>query len=131
MKATLFCILLVLSGILSAQTIDNPPFKARSGSISNITRIELLQKVHEYTYMLFFVRTGGLKKKEQVTWKMQPPERNISLKVQKVSKSIKKYICLIPVKKTTCLFSNPCLKKLKRSTFSARLIMKGIHTIFP
>lgn len=40
MKATLFCILLVLSGILSAQTIDNPPFKARSGSISNITRIE-------------------------------------------------------------------------------------------
>ena len=40
MKATLFCILLVLSGILSAQTIDNPPFKARSGSISNITRIK-------------------------------------------------------------------------------------------
>ena len=40
MKATLFCILLVLSGILSAQTIDNPPFKARSGSIGNITRIE-------------------------------------------------------------------------------------------
>ena len=77
------------------------------------------------------LRKSGLKKKEQVTWKMQPPERNISLKVQKVSKSIKKYICLIPVKKTTCLFSNPCLKKLKRSTFSARLIMKGIHTIFP
>ena len=38
---------------------------------------------------------------------MQPPERNISLKVQKVSKSIKKYICLIPVKKTTCLFFEP------------------------
>ena len=40
MKTTLFCILLLLSGIVSAQTIDHPPFKARSGSISNITRIE-------------------------------------------------------------------------------------------
>ena len=40
MKTTLFCIFLLLSGIISAQTIDNPPFKARSGSISNITRIE-------------------------------------------------------------------------------------------
>lgn len=36
----LLSVLLMLSGILSAQTIDNPPFKARSGSISNITRIE-------------------------------------------------------------------------------------------
>lgn len=40
MKTTLFCILLLLSGIVSAQTIDHPPFKARSGSISNITCIE-------------------------------------------------------------------------------------------
>ncbi len=40
MRTTLLCILLMLTGILSAQTIDNPPFKARSGSIINITRIE-------------------------------------------------------------------------------------------
>ena len=32
--------MLMLSGMLTAQTVDNPPFKARSGSISNITRIE-------------------------------------------------------------------------------------------
>ena len=32
--------MLMLSGMLTAQTIDNPPFKARSGSIGNITRIE-------------------------------------------------------------------------------------------
>lgn len=40
MKTTLLYLLLLLSSIVSAQTIDNPPFKARSGSISNITRIE-------------------------------------------------------------------------------------------
>lgn len=40
MKTALLCFLLLVSGIVSAQTIDNPPFKARSGSISNITRIE-------------------------------------------------------------------------------------------
>lgn len=40
MRTTLLCILLMLTGMLSAQTIDNPPFKARSGSIINITRIE-------------------------------------------------------------------------------------------
>ena len=32
--------MLMLSGMLTAQTVDNPPFKARSGSIGNITRIE-------------------------------------------------------------------------------------------
>ena len=40
MRALFFSIVLLLSGILTAQTIDNPSFKARSGSISNITRIE-------------------------------------------------------------------------------------------
>lgn len=40
MKTALLFFVLLLSGVLSAQTIDNPPFKARSGSISNITRIE-------------------------------------------------------------------------------------------
>ncbi len=40
MKTTLLCILLALSGLLSAQTIDNPSFKARTGSIATITRIE-------------------------------------------------------------------------------------------
>lgn len=40
MKTALLCIMLMLSGTLSAQIIENPPFKARSGSIRNITRIE-------------------------------------------------------------------------------------------
>lgn len=56
MRTTLLYILLMLTGILSAQTIDNPPFKARSGSIINITRIE---RTHEYMYMPSSVRTGG------------------------------------------------------------------------
>lgn len=54
MKATLFCILLVLSGILSAQTIDNPPFKARSGSISNITRIERTPEKYTSIHTCYF-----------------------------------------------------------------------------
>lgn len=40
MKTLLLGIALLLSGVLTAQTIDNPSFKARSGSITNITRIE-------------------------------------------------------------------------------------------
>lgn len=40
MKTVLLCILLTLSGIISAQTIDNPSFKARTGSLCTITRIE-------------------------------------------------------------------------------------------
>ncbi len=40
MRTTLLCLLLMLSSLLGAQTIDHPPFKARSGSIRNITRIE-------------------------------------------------------------------------------------------
>lgn len=40
MKMTLLCFLLLLSGMLPAQTIDNPSFKARSGSTYNIARIE-------------------------------------------------------------------------------------------
>lgn len=40
MKTALLCIMLMLSGTLSAQTIENPSFKARSGSTDNITRIE-------------------------------------------------------------------------------------------
>lgn len=40
MKTALLCIMLMLSGALSAQIIENPPFKARSGSTDNITRIE-------------------------------------------------------------------------------------------
>lgn len=46
MKTTLICILLMLSGMLTAQTIENPSFKARTGSITNITRIE---RTPEYT----------------------------------------------------------------------------------
>lgn len=40
MKTTLLGILLMLAGMLHAQTVVNPPFKARSGSIRNITRVE-------------------------------------------------------------------------------------------
>ena len=40
MKTILLCMMLMLSGMLTAQTVDNPAFKARSGSIGNITRIE-------------------------------------------------------------------------------------------
>lgn len=40
MKTLLLSIALLLSSVLTAQTIDNPSFKARSGSITNITRIE-------------------------------------------------------------------------------------------
>lgn len=40
MRTILLGIVLLLSGILTAQTIDQPSFKARSGSITNITRIE-------------------------------------------------------------------------------------------
>ena len=40
MKQPYSAFYLYYRAVLSAQTIDNPPFKARSGSISNITRIE-------------------------------------------------------------------------------------------
>lgn len=40
MKSIFFCLLLLMSGLLTAQTIENPTFKARNGSIRNITRIE-------------------------------------------------------------------------------------------
>ena len=40
MKIISLCILLMLSGMLTAQTVDNPSFKVRTGSIHNISRIE-------------------------------------------------------------------------------------------
>ena len=40
MRTILLCITFLLSGIINAQTIENPSFKARTGSIRNITRIE-------------------------------------------------------------------------------------------
>ena len=41
MKKIFCCLLFLLSGLLlTAQTIENPTFKARNGSIRNITRIE-------------------------------------------------------------------------------------------
>lgn len=46
MRTILLCILCLLSGMLAAQTVDNPSFKARTGSITNITRIE---RTPEYT----------------------------------------------------------------------------------
>lgn len=46
MKTFLFCIMLMLPTLLAAQTIENPSFKARTGSVVNITRIE---RTPEYT----------------------------------------------------------------------------------
>lgn len=40
LRQLLLCLLILLPGILTAQTIENPTFKARNGSIRNITRIE-------------------------------------------------------------------------------------------
>lgn len=40
MKKIFLCLLLLVSGVLKAQVIENPTFKARNGSIRNITRIE-------------------------------------------------------------------------------------------
>lgn len=44
MKHILFCILFMFSTITLAQTIENPTFKVRSGSITNIIRIERTPK---------------------------------------------------------------------------------------
>lgn len=45
MRTILLCIALLLSGMLTAQTIDHPTCKVRLGSISNITRIERTPEV--------------------------------------------------------------------------------------
>ena len=93
MKATLFCILLVLSGILSAQTIDNPPFKARSGSISNITRIERTpESTRVYIHAIFrphwWIKEKGTSYLEDATTgkKYKPQIRNRPHKMTQRSK---------------------------------------------
>lgn len=54
MKTLLFCFLFFLSGLLTAQTIDSPAFKARNGSIRNITRIERTSKCTKvYIHAIF------------------------------------------------------------------------------
>lgn len=54
MKTILLCTLCMLSGMLSAQVIDNPSFKARTGSIHNITRIERTpESTRVYTHVIF------------------------------------------------------------------------------
>lgn len=54
MKTLLFCFLFFLSGLLTAQTIDSPTFKARNGSIRNITRIERTSKCTKvYIHAIF------------------------------------------------------------------------------
>ena len=59
MKTILLCMMLMLSGMLTAQTVDNPPFKARSGSIGNITRIERTPDARVFIFTPSSVRTGG------------------------------------------------------------------------
>ncbi len=54
MRIITLCILFMLSGMLAAQTIDNPTFKARSGSIRNISRIERTPKsTRVYIHVIF------------------------------------------------------------------------------
>ena len=54
MKTILLCIALLLSGMITAQTIENPTFKARTGSIRNITRIERTPEVTKlYIHAIF------------------------------------------------------------------------------
>lgn len=72
MKTLLFCFLVFMSGLLTAQTVDSPVFKARNGSIRNITRIERTSSVLKFIFMPSFVRTGGLWKTVTVIWKMLP-----------------------------------------------------------
>lgn len=64
MKTALLYLLLMLSGVLSAQTIDNPSFKARSGSLFNITRIERTPEstrvhIHAIFRPHWWIRTDG------------------------------------------------------------------------
>lgn len=54
MRIITLCILFMLSGMLAAQTIDNPTFKARSGSIRNISRIERTpESTRVYIHVIF------------------------------------------------------------------------------
>ena len=54
MKTLLFCFLVFMSGLLTAQTVDSPVFKARNGSIRNITRIERTSKCTKvYIHAIF------------------------------------------------------------------------------
>lgn len=64
MRTLLLCTLLLLSGILYAQTIDNPTFKTRTGSITNISRIERTPECTRlYIHAIFrphwWIKVGG------------------------------------------------------------------------
>ena len=69
MKTLLFSLLVFMSGLLTAQTVDSPVFKARNGSIRNIT-LNVHPSVLKFIFMPSFVRTGGLWKTVTVIWKM-------------------------------------------------------------
>ena len=74
LRQLLLCLLILLPGILTAQTIENPTFKARNGSIRNITRIERTPNVQKSTSTRFSGHTGGSRKMERIIWKILPPE---------------------------------------------------------
>lgn len=130
MKTTLFCIFLLLSGIISAQTIDNPPFKARSGSISNITRIERTpENTRVYIHAIFrphwwIMEDGDTYLEDAATGKkyMFKSAEGIELK--------KKSICRLQARWIMFLFSNRYRQKRKRFIFSIRLTPKAIFTIY-
>lgn len=85
MKNIFFCLLLLLSGLLTAQTIENPTFKARNGSIRNITRIERTLSTLKSIFTPFSVRTGGLWKTEKTIWRMPPPANATHKRAPKAS----------------------------------------------
>ena len=62
LRQLLLCLLILLPGILTAQTIENPTFKARNGSIRNITRIErtpgMYQSLHPRDFPATLVDQG-------------------------------------------------------------------------
>lgn len=68
MKTLLFCFLVFMSGLLTAQTVDSP--------VMGVSVILPVSNEHpsvlKFIFMPSFVRTGGLWKTVIVIWKMLP-----------------------------------------------------------
>lgn len=115
-KVFLCSLLLLLSGLLTAQTIENPTFKARNGSIRNITRIERTPEYTKvYIHAIFrphwWIMEDGENYLEDVaTGKRyaQTGAEGIELK--------KKPSCPIRAKWTSYCCLNPCPRKHRPST---------------
>lgn len=93
MKTILLCMMLMLSGMLTAQTIDNPPFKARSGSIGNITRIERTPEGTRVYIHAIFRPHWWIKEEGDSYLEDAATGKNISSRVQKALSSTRKCTC--------------------------------------